>query len=59
VARHRWSADRKLIGELLDRAIAIPKQVDDSPAVGVAERDEGIGDLWCVSDCSMVTGLLP
>jgi hypothetical protein len=44
---------------LLDGAIAVPKQLDDRPAVGIAERDEGIGDLMCARDCITVTGLLP
>jgi len=45
VTRHSRSADRELIGELLNRAIAIAKQVNNRSAIGVAERDEGIGDM--------------
>ena len=42
MARDRRSADRQRVGELLDRAVAGGEQLDDRPAVGIAERVERI-----------------
>jgi hypothetical protein len=42
VPRDRRAADRQLVGELLDGAVAAREQLDDRPAVRVAERVEGV-----------------
>jgi hypothetical protein len=42
VARDGRPADRQRVGELLDRAVAAREQLDDRPAVRVAERVEGV-----------------
>jgi hypothetical protein len=40
--RHRRPADRKGFRQLLDRPIATSQQLDDGPAVRVAERIERV-----------------
>ena len=59
VTRDRRAADRQLIGELLDRSVTVPQELDYGPPVGVAKSVEGIsGESW-ECDLGMVTNLLP
>jgi len=56
VARHRGTADRELVGQLTHRPIARAEQLDDRPAVRVAEGIEGVSGKCFEGHLSIVTG---
>jgi hypothetical protein len=59
VARYCRPADREGFGQLLDRPIALPQQLDDGPAIRVAERVERVIGQGIERDGRMVTPVLP
>ena len=56
VSRDRGAADRELVGELPDRPISRPEQLDERTPVGIAERIERIAGERVQRHRRMVTG---
>jgi hypothetical protein len=58
VPRDGGPADRQLVGQLAYGAVALPQQLDDRAAVGVAQCVEGVSGKGAERDDAMVAELL-
>jgi hypothetical protein len=58
VPRHGGAADRELVGQLADGAVALSEQLDDGPAMRVAQGVEGVSGKGFERDGAMVAELL-